>query len=648
MKSTLPRETKGARLVNQIFREGFVPPEYMYCWEWADKKRILTTVSSGEPGPYRTDRTPYLREIAESLSSKVRDPKTNRWMLSHIQCVVLMKGSQLGGTDLILNWHGANMELDPGPDMIIQPTVDNAKRFSKQKLKPMITNTPGLNMLIKDSRARDSGNEILMKEYPGGFLGLGGSNSPAGLRQISVKRISCDDFDGFAPDAGGEGDPGDLIENRQATFSDSMTFLNSTPTDEETSNIARAYDQTDQRKYFVPCVKCGEFEPLTWAQIKWPQGEPLKAYLECLHCGFHMQNYHKNDFLPKGEWRPTAEPKLPGWVGYHLSALYSPHGWESWGQIAVKFIAAKGNPAKMRVWTNTKAAETFKGDGEELKPDKILERREDYTPALLPDRVVLLDCSIDVQSTWLEVQIDGYGRDKEYWNIDHKRIEGDPSVLNLKDDPNNTNVWKLALDQINRTFIHPRFGEMKILATCVDTGGDNTMKAYEFCRTIKTRRLASNVWAIKGKEGKRLVWPRQPTKRNKGKVDLYIVGVDTAKQTIYDNSKIETPGPSYRHYPLAREEDFFTQLFSERKLTYYSRGFPHHRWFLPSGKRNEALDLAAYSLAALEGLIFMGLDLNKRADKLDQQFPPGTAQARAQAQAAVKPRARRRQISSGI
>lgn len=632
---------KGERLIKQIFREGFVPPDYLYPWEWADNKRILTSVSSGEPGPYRTSRTPYLREIAESLSSKIRDA-TGRWVLSRMRCVVLMKGSQLGGTDLLLNWHGANIEVDPGPDMIIHPTVDNAKRFSKQKLKPMITTTPGLNAVIKDSRARDSGNEILMKEYPGGFLALGGSNSPAGLRGISVKRISCDDFDGFAPDARGEGSPEDLIENRQATFSDAKTLFISTPTDDETSNIARAYNLTDQRKYFIPCVQCGEFEPLTWAQIKWPEGEPLKAYLECLHCGYHMQNYHKNDFLPRGEWRPTAEAQLPGWVGYHLSGLYSPHGWESWGQIAVKFLKAKGVPEKMRVWVNTKLAETYKDDAaQEIKADKILERREPYQPDCLPDGVVILVASIDVQADRLELQIDGYGRDKEYWNIDHLRLFGDPSALDLRDDPNNTNVWKAALDVLNRPLAHPRFGEMRILATCVDTGGDNTMKAYEFCRTAPAQR----VWAVKGKDGKRPVWPRTASKRNKGKVNLFIVGVDTAKSAIYANARIEKPGPSYRHYPMQRDQTYFEQLFSERKLTRYSRGFPIHWWHLPSGKRNEALDLSVYSMAALEGLIASGLDLNKRADKLDQQFPSANRQSSEPRPVTIR---RRRTISTGI
>ena len=593
--------------LDEWWAEAFAPPPQMTPGEWADAHRVLSSVSSGEPGAWRTERTPYLREMMEQLSHK-----------SDASTVVIMKGSQLGGTEVILNWLGSNIHLNPGPAMVVHPTVDNGKRWSKQKLSPMIKLTPPLKDKIKDPRSRDSGNEILMKEYPGGMLAIGGSNSPAGLRQISVRDAACDDYDGFAPDAGGEGDPGDLIENRQATFSDSKTLLVSTPTEKGFSNIERAYEQTDQRKYFVPCVNCGEFEPLTWAQIKWPEGQPLKAYCECLHCGFHMQNFHKNEMLAQGEWRPTAEPKLPGWVGYHLSGLYSPHGWESWGQIAVKFLKAKGIPEKLRVWINTKLAETFEDqDGEILKGESLLRRREAYSFHPLPDGVAIIIVTIDVQDDRLEVQVDGYGRDSEYFNLDHVKIIGDPSFLKLDDDPNNLSVWNLAKQQLQRVFQHPRYGELKVAASGVDTGGHHTLKAYEFCRTVKIDR----VWALKGKAGKLPLWPRKPTRKNKGKVPLYIVGVDAGKSSVYSNLRIEQPGPSYRHYPEARDEEYFNQLTSERKRTKYSKGFPTHYWFLPSGQANEALDLSVYSLAVLHGLFQSGVNLNKRVDKLNEQYP---------------------------
>lgn len=587
--------------------EGIKPPPMRNAWQWADSSRILTSISSSEAGPFRSERTPYIREPMEALSHR-----------SDVRTVVVMKGSQLGFTEVCLNWHGHNIIDNPGPMLVIHPTVENAKRWSKQKFKTMIDTTPELRERIKDSRSRDSGNEILIKEFPAGFLAMGGSNSPAGLRGYSARDVTIDDFDGCAADAGGEGAPDELAENRQGTFSDAKTLLISTPTDKGFSNIERAFEQTDQRKFFVPCINCHEYEVIAWAQIKWPEGSPLDAYCECLYCGFHLQNFHKNDMLPKGEWRPTAEAKIPNWVGYHLSGLYSPHGWESWGKIAVGFLRAKGVPEKMRVWVNTKLAETFEDQaGEEFNASGFLARRENYNESMLPDGVCYLTAAVDVQDDRLEVQIDGWGRDKEYWNIAYIRIPGDPSFLRLNDDPNNQSVWQLAKNQLARVFQHPRFGELRIMASCVDTGGHHTLKAYEFCRTVGLHR----VWAIKGKDGKIPLWPKKPSRRNKGKVPLYLVGVDTGKSAVYANLRIEVPGPSYRHYSIARDQDYFDQLTSERKRTRYAKGFPIYWWFLPSGKRNEALDLSVYTMAALDGAIQAGLDLNKRADKLDEQYP---------------------------
>ncbi len=599
------------------------PPPLRYSWEWADDKRRLTSESTGTPGRWRTEKTPYIKEISESLSRYIRveDPKAPlgyRRVFNPIRVVVLMKGSQLGGSEVGLNWHGHVIEEDPGPIKVFHPTGTNAKVWSKFRFQKMVETTPSLQELIPSSRKRDSGNEILSKEFPGGVLQINGSNSPAVYRQTPARDIDCDDFDGFPDDVGGEGSPEKLAMNRQSTFPDSKAFFCSTPTELGFSHIHRLIQLTDYRKYFLPCLKCGEYDILTFGRIKWPKGEPVKAQCVCMFCGFLHNNYHKNDMLPRGQWRPTQPAKRVGWVGYHLPAFYAPHGWESWGEIAESFLDSKDAPETLQVWTNTKDALPFEDKaGQTVAVKGLADRREEYTPELLLDGVALLTAAIDVQDDRLEVQIDGYGRDKEYFNIDLIRIYGDPSVIDLRDDEDNLNVWKLANDQLQRTFRHPRYGEIKILASCVDTGGHNTMNAYAFCRTL----TIAKVWAIKGRAGKLPLWPRKPSNKNKGKVDLYIVGVDSAKDLIMTNLKIDKPGPAYRHYPMARDQEYFDQLTAERRKTTYHHGFPTRQWILPSNKNNEALDLSVYSLAALEGLIYMGLDLNKRVDNLDAKYP---------------------------
>ncbi|NCC41358.1 MAG: phage terminase large subunit family protein, partial [Gammaproteobacteria bacterium] len=36
---------------------------------WSDRYRVLTSKSSGEAGPWRTDRVPFAREIMDCLSA---------------------------------------------------------------------------------------------------------------------------------------------------------------------------------------------------------------------------------------------------------------------------------------------------------------------------------------------------------------------------------------------------------------------------------------------------------------------------------------------------------------------------------------------------------------------------------------------------
>ena len=192
---------------NYGFAKGIRPdPDYTVD-EWADAHRILSSVSSSEPGPWQTSRVPYLREIMRCLSP------------SHpCERVILMKGAQIGGTECGNNWMGFVIHHTPGPMLIVNPTVEMAKRTSKMRIDPAIDNCPSLRELVKSPRTRDSGNTVLMKEFPGGVLVLTGANSAVGLRSMPVRYLFLDEVDGYPNDTGDEGDPVDLAIQRTATY----------------------------------------------------------------------------------------------------------------------------------------------------------------------------------------------------------------------------------------------------------------------------------------------------------------------------------------------------------------------------------------------------------------------------------------------
>lgn len=155
------------------FAAGLLPDPVMSVSEWSDAHRKLSQRAAAEPGPWRTDRTPYLREIMDSLSAS-----------SPTEIVDFMKGAQVGGTEAGNNWIGYVIDQAPGPMLAVQPTVETAKRNSKQRIDPLIQESDRLRGKVQERRSRDSGNTVLAKEFPGGVLVMTGANSGVGLRSI--------------------------------------------------------------------------------------------------------------------------------------------------------------------------------------------------------------------------------------------------------------------------------------------------------------------------------------------------------------------------------------------------------------------------------------------------------------------------------
>ncbi|MBF0371750.1 MAG: phage terminase large subunit family protein [Magnetococcales bacterium] len=610
-----------ADVYDEAFRQGLRPDPLLTVSEWADKHRMLSSVASSEPGPWRTSRTPYLKEVMDCLSPS-----------SPIERVVAMFASQTGKTEAGLNWIGHVIHHVPGPMLMVQPTVEMAKRYSKQRIAPLIEASQVLRELVKPARSRDSGNTVLTKEFPGGALMMTGANSAVGLSSTPVRFLFLDEVDRFSADVDQEGDPIGLAIQRAATFYNRKILLTSTPTIKGFSRIEAAYLESDQRKYWVPCPECGEFQILEWRQVRWPKGEREKAFYLCIHCGTELQDHKKGWMLENGKW--IAEAQSDGkTAGFHLSGLYSPHGWTSWGEIAVEHGQVYKDPPRLKVWCNTKLAESWEEDADRIDGEGLMERREDWGH-LLPAGVAILDAGVDVQDDRIEVEVVGWGKDEESWSIDYRVLWGDPS---------SPAVWKDLDDFLSRTFPHSReVSDLSIRAVAVDTGGHHTLKAYAFCRARQGRR----VWAIKGRGGMGVpIWPRRPSRNNKGKVPLFIVGVDACKEAVYARLQLEEAGPGYCHFPMNRDAEFFKQLTAESVVTRYHKGRPIREWKKKDKDRNEALDCRVYAMAALQGLISMGLRLNREAHRISLA-PMKVNSSDARRPTPMKPKAQRRVIPS--
>lgn len=506
------------------------------------------------------------------------DPRTSN--------VVVMKSAQVGWTEALNNTVGFHVHRDPAPIMVVQPTLELAETWSKDRLAPMVRDTDVIRGLIADVKSRDSGNTILRKRFRGGNLTIVGANAPAGLRSRSIRVLLFDEVDAYPRSAGPEGDPISLATNRTKTFRNRKILMGSTPTIKGASRIEKAFSESDQRYYFVPCLHCEQMQRLIWAQVKWDDGKPETAAYVCSQCGTLLTDADKPEMLRRGEWRPTAVSAV---AGFHISELYSP--WSSWTEMAQAFVVAKTLPDTLKTWINSALGETWEEDGSTVEPGSLLEHRGSYGVEQLPSETLLLTAGVDVQQDRVEIQLDCWGTGEENWIADQHIIRGDPDSAEL---------WQEVDQYLLRQFVTEDGRRLVIEATCIDSGGLSTQSVYNFAVTRKRRR----VWAVKGMAGPgKLAWPKRASKTAKSRAMVYILGVDTIKSTLYGRlGKVTEPGPGYVHLFADADEGFCKQLTSEKAVTKYVRGRPTVVWSpRSSGIAQEAQDCWVYAYAAFLG-----------------------------------------------
>lgn len=602
---------KAEAIVRALFAEFLRPPAEVTVSQWADANRMLSGKASSEPGPWRTSRTPYLRQIMDDLSAR-----------STVQEVVVMFGAQLGKSESGNNWLGYIIDNEPGPVMCVQPTTDMAKRFSRQRIAPMLEETPILRKKVRDNRSRDDANTTTMKDFTGGVLVISGANSAAGLRSMPVRYLFLDEIDAYPLDVDGEGDPVALAEKRTSTFARRKVLKVSTPTTKDFSRIEAAYQATDANQYHVPCPHCGEHQVLTWGAtnnygLKWRKlddGTPdlASVHYVCMHCGGHIEEHHKPRMLADGQWRPTKTAARPGKAtGYHLNALYAPLGWVSWAELVAQWhqavlAAQQGDVAKLKTFTNTALAETWEEQGDKVAHHDLARRTEDYPLGTVPHGGLLLTMGVDVQGDRIEYRMWAFGRGQESWLVQREIIYGDPAI----EEGQPGSVWTTLTERRRTPVLHASGSQVLAHACAIDTGGHHTQQVYRYVRA----HSHANVLAVKGSSSRGkavlskpteidLTWRGQKIPRG---VKLWLVGTDIAKGVIYGRLRQAQPGPGFVHLPkLLATTDEFEQLTAERLVTKYVKGQPRMEWVKPNGKRNEALDCAVYAYAAA---IWAGMD----------------------------------------
>jgi len=625
----LELEAAELRLIDRAFAEALQPDPELRVWEWADAHRILSPQATSDPGKWETARTPYLREIMAELSPSSRARK-----------IVFSAGAQIGKTETGCNFIGYVIDLAPGPMMEVQPTVDMGKRFSKQRIDPMIHDTPRLRAKVRDRRERDSSNTMLSKDFPNGLLVITGANSAVGLRSFSARYLHLDEVDAYPASADDEGDPVVLAQRAVRNFPRRKVYISSTPKIAGLSRVERELEGCDVfKRYHVPCPHCGHLQPLVFDRLRWEEGKPETVAYCCRACEALIREESKTEFLKdavaggRACWIVERDNGKRESVGFHLSALYSPVGWFSWREAVAMYEEAKEKQSHdlMRIFQNTVLGLGYVEEQDAPSWQRLYDRRETYPIGVVPPGALFLTAGVDVQHTRLEYEVVGWSRGAESWSIEYGVLDGDPARAEVWHELDRLLVRRdfhcavgarpsssaqLAFDAIAA----PTAGSMSVRVIAVDSG-DESQSVYSYVRQHPQPfwgpagalvRQPRTVVATKGREhAVALVGSstRADLAARRG-LRVYLIGTWMAKRELYGFLRLDRPTDEalaagalyphgYVHVPQYSEE-WFKQLTAERLVKRVHKGYPKLSWEKDAGRRNEALDCRVMARAAAE------------------------------------------------
>lgn len=580
----LDRITEIRREAMQALR----PPPKLQLSEWIEANVRLPEGVSAQPGPVRL--WPFQREIADAIG----DP--------FIERVTLVKPVRVGFTTLLTSAVASFVANDPAPILCLLPAEADCRDYMVSDVEPIFSASPAVAAVLSDERDESGRNTLLSRRFPGGSLKVVAAKAPRNLRRHNVRLLFIDEADGM--EATAEGSPIVLAERRTLSFPDRKIVLGSTPVHEDTSHVLRAWAQSDQRIFEVPCPACGTFAEITWDAITWDEGAPETARWRCPHCAEEIEERHKPAMVEEGCWR-ALRPEVQGHAGFRLNALVSLHANAAWSKLATEFLAAKDDPTTLQTFVNTILGQGWRADGEELDESALMARAEPFGLDLIPAEVLVLTVGCDVQHDRIELTYCGFTDAGQMQVLGHRVIWGAWDA---------EETWAELDGLLTERFPHELGGKMAIDAAAIDGSDGTTMhRVTDFCRA-RTRR---KVVAIKGAPGNRPVIEKAGSKTKTG-ARLWIVGVDTVKTQLFGR----IGNPAAVRFSAGLPAVWYEQATSERAVIRYSRGQPTRQFVRIPGKRAEALDCLVYGVAARQ-LVQINPDDRRAALSQVEAAPPG-------------------------
>jgi phage terminase large subunit GpA-like protein len=583
-----------AAAVTAAWRRGLAAPPRRTVHEWAEAERILGAEEGPRPGRWSTTVTPYLREPMECMS-----------MHHPARRVAVIAGAQSAKTQALLNMAGQIMAETPTTVLWVLPSIDEAKNFNRDKLQPMIENTPAVKRRVADEVSRDeSGSTIMRKRFPGGVLELTGANSSKGLQSRTRRVVIMDEVAEFPAETGSRGDPVAQAEARTiAHTGEEKIVMVSTPGLEEGDpgpggrcRITQFWEEGSRGRWMITCPHCDTVQEPQIENLRWTQGDPASARYACEGCGAILGQSDFRGLVAAGRYEHERPELVTSWPSFRWNCLHSP--FLDFATIAAKAEGAAADPGKAKVFAQQWLARAYRAPVDVPKAESLHERRERRRAGRIPPGVLFLMGATDVQGGRLEWALYGFDRQFGQYIVDGGIIIGDTNL---------PQVWEEHDEILRRTW--PDAWGRQIRPACwgVDSGF-RTQAVYRYCR----RHAATpepRVMALDGRSKWGLPAIGTPSKqdvdfegRKIGEVQVWPVGTWDLKAELATALKLTEQGPANGAWPpgamrFHEEADiaFFQSLTAEACVSRIRNGRVTTEWRKLGA--NEQWDLATYTRA---------------------------------------------------
>lgn len=572
------------RITLEVMAKAWAPPPKVDYLQWAEANIVFSKRESEYPGPYNRDLFPYFDEILRALSPD--DP---------CRVITLRKSAQIGGTVLANIFTGGSLDMDPSDLLYIHPTENNATRWSKMKLVPMLKGTTALREIFP-MRARDGQDSVLYKERRDGqgAILISGANSPSGLSMVTVGRQVQDDLAKWQPNAAG--DPEKQADSRSQGREFAKVFKPSTALVQPGCKITKNFEAGSQEFFHVPCPQCGHEHVLEWENMlaNLVEDRPEDVHFNCPDCGFPIQEHHRNEMTRQGRWIAEKPEAQRYHRSFHIWAAYSV--LMSWERIARRYLEAKGDPQAERVFRNDVLGLAYSIKGEAPPWEDLRDRAaaSDYDRAgTMPAQVLLLTIGIDIQKDRCEWQVIGWGRNRDRYVIDYGVVPGhisEPETQKLLDGVVKQE-WRFAS------------GTRRAADRAAVDGNYSTEDVWEWAK----RHPRSRVIMVRGgnKDSAPLIEKvrkevdQKTGKKRRWASRFFNFNASALKMGLYRSLVKVDPGErAYVGFPRGLEDDYFQQLTAERRVEKKRNGFTYYEWEKDAEQRNEALDTMNQAEAA--------------------------------------------------